>query len=68
MKTNIYKYLCVSIVMYIVCSLQTVGAQTSPPKGTKQQTQVADTIPQTGDEQEKKTKWKLILLIFANFL
>lgn len=56
MKTNIYKYLCVSIVLYIVCSWQTVGAQTSPQNGTKQQTQVADTIPQTGDEQEKKTK------------
>lgn len=57
MKTSIYKYLCISIVLYIVCSWQTVGAQSPKVQEQKQsKTQVSDTIPQTGKEQEKKTK------------
>lgn len=56
MKTSIYKYLCVSIVLYIVCSWQTIGAQTPPTQAPKQsKTQVTDTISENGKKREKKT-------------
>lgn len=55
MKTSIYRYLCVSVVLCIVCSWQTICAQTSNPQ-EKKQVQASDTVSKAGEQQVKEAK------------